>query len=103
MTLQTAVAASVLPASRTRVASLFKDHRQRADALLLVVDACRLPDTASDAALAMADALLAAGRASNVLPLPWFDPAYPVLLDCIPDPPPVLWVRGDPGVLARPT
>ncbi|MEO7274903.1 MAG: DNA-processing protein DprA [Vicinamibacterales bacterium] len=51
----------------------------------------------------MADALLAAGRASRVVPVPWFDPAYPALLDCIADPPPVLWVRGDPGVLARPT
>src|SRR4051794_14808703 len=103
MTLQTAVAASVLPASRARVASLFKDHRQRPDALALLVDACGLPDTATDAALAMADALLAAGRAKNLLPIPWFDPAYPALLDCIPDPPPVLWVRGDSAVLTRPT
>ncbi len=103
MTLQIAVAASVLPASRARVASLFKDHRQRPDALALLVDACGLSDTATDAALAMADALLAAGGAKNLVPIPWFDPAYPALLDCIPDPPPVLWVRGDPAVLSRPT
>ena len=35
-------------------------------------------------------------------PIPWFDPRYPALLNCIADPPPVLWIRGDPGVLARP-
>ena len=103
MTLQIALAASVLPASRARVAALFKHHRQHPDALSLLVDACGLPDTATDAALAMADALLAAGRHNHLLPIPWFDPTYPALLDCIPDPPPVLWIRGDPAILAKPT
>ncbi len=32
----------------------------------------------------------------------WGDPRYPAALTSIPDPPPVLWVRGDPGVLGRP-
>jgi DNA processing protein len=104
MTLQTAVAASVLPASRARVATLFKVHRHHGDASLnLVIDACGLPDSAADAAFAMAAALLAAGRGTHVQPIPWFDAAYPALLDCIPDPPPVLWVRGNPAVLTRPT
>ena len=104
MTLQLAVAASVLPASRARVASLFKAHRHEPGdlALRLIVGGCGLPDNAAEAAWAMAEALLAAGHLRDVLPIPWFDPAYPALLDCISDPPPVLWVRGDPTVLLRP-
>ena len=31
------------------------------------------------------------------------DPAYPERLAAIPDPPPLLWINGDPAVLARPT
>jgi DNA processing protein len=31
------------------------------------------------------------------------DAAYPPLLACIPDPPPVLWMHGDPSALERPT
>lgn len=31
------------------------------------------------------------------------DPGYPALLACIPDPPPVLWLRGKPDLLTRPT
>ena len=45
---------------------------------------------------------LAAGRAAGIEPLAWHDPRFPALLSCIPDPPPVLWVRGDAAVLARP-
>ena len=33
----------------------------------------------------------------------WNDAQYPGLLRAIPDPPPVLWVRGETGVLERPT
>ncbi len=104
MTLPLAVAASLIPASRTRVATLFKAHRHEPDdlALRLVLDACGLPDGTADAAWAAADALLAAAARSDILPIPWFDPAYPALLDCIPDPPPVLWLRGDPDVLRKP-
>ena len=47
-----------------------------------------------------AGALLAAGSPAGIEPVAWFDARYPVLLDCIPDPPPVLWVRGDAAVLA---
>ena len=37
-----------------------------------------------------------------MVPVAWFDPAYPALLNCIPDPPPVLWTRGDLAVLSLP-
>jgi DNA processing protein len=35
-------------------------------------------------------------------PIPWFDARYSALLSCIADPPPVLWIRGNPDALARP-
>jgi DNA processing protein len=34
--------------------------------------------------------------------LTWQDPAYPSPLRHLYDPPPVIWIRGDPAVLARP-
>jgi len=103
MTLQIAVAATVIPASRARIATLFKAHRGQPAALDLMIDACGLPAAAAGVAQAFAEALLSAAAQSGVVAVPWFDPAYPALLDCIPDPPPVLWVRGDPAVLLRPT
>jgi DNA processing protein len=39
----------------------------------------------------------------GIEPLVSADERYPPLLGCIPDPPPVLWVRGDPAVVSRPT
>jgi DNA processing protein len=49
-----------------------------------------------------ARASLARARASGVTPVPWFDAAYPPRLAAIPDPPIVLWTRGDPAALAEP-
>ena len=54
------------------------------------------------AARTRARAALAAARAARIDPLPWPDRRYPRLLAAIPDPPPVLWVRGDPAALAAP-
>ena len=39
---------------------------------------------------------------SGVTAVPWFDAAYPSRLAAIPDPPIVLWTRGDPAVLGGP-
>jgi DNA processing protein len=149
MNLQTAVAASLLPASRSRVAALFKEmrrqppdaknemrrqprdakndirrqpggakrdlrrqpggaederHRESGEALLYAVaDACGLESWTADAALASADAMLGEAGRCGIEPVPWYEERYPVLLDCISDPPPVLWIRGDATVLARPT
>jgi DNA processing protein len=105
MNLQTAVAASLLPAARSRVAVLFKAHRRQPGeaGLHAVLDACALDDGHLSPALASADALLAAASRAGIEPVAWYDDRYPILLDCIPDPPPVLWVRGDPAVLIRPT
>jgi DNA processing protein len=109
MDLQTAVAASMLPAFKARAAAAFKANRHRpasdvlpavlrdcgtcpsAEAAQIVEDARRLASTAIDR-----------GRAAGIEPIPWFDPRYPVLLDCTSDPPPVLWVKGDSALLSRP-
>jgi DNA processing protein len=105
MTPRTVVAASLLPASRSRVASLFKELRREPaeTALRAIVEACGLNDRQLASAFATADALLLEAARIGVEPVPWWDSRYPILLDCIPDPPPVLWLRGDPAVLARPT
>ncbi len=112
MDLFTAVALSMLPASRSRVASTFKEIRHRTisspTALLeLVLHGCDVPESSWRDAIATAcsrakDAMAAADKA-EMIPLAWCDPGYPVLLNCVSDPPPVLWVRGDPALLARPT
>jgi DNA processing protein len=108
MNLHTAVSVSMLAASRTRAAAIFRELRERSPAASLdeVIDG--LGVTASDApamataARTAADGALASGRAAGMELLAWFDPRYPALLSCICDPPPVLWARGDLGVLGRP-
>ena len=105
MTVQIAVAASLLPGARSRVAAVFKEHRSQPAGIVLqlVGQACGLADAAVAQALTRADARLGAGAVHGIAAVPWFDPAYPPLLDCLPDPPPVLWVRGDPAALLKPT
>ena len=49
-----------------------------------------------------ARAALAAARAVGVAAVPWPDRRYPALLAAIPDPPPVLWLRGDADALDGP-
>jgi DNA processing protein len=49
-----------------------------------------------------AQASLARARASGVTAVPWYDAAYPSRLTAIPDPPIVLWTRGDPAALGGP-
>jgi len=39
-------------------------------------------------------------REGGVTPVPWSDPRYPTALAVIADPPPVLWLRGDPAALS---
>jgi DNA processing protein len=112
MDLQTAVAASMLPASRAAVAAAFKQVRHdtgigvsflellwaavgRSGGLESAV-AERLMDAAARA--------IADGRERGIEPIAVFDERYPPLLSCIVDPPPVLWMRGQFDVLtAAPT
>jgi len=111
-----AVALSMLPASRSRVASTFKELRLQSDpgseigaddVLEAVLEVCEIPEderrSAIEVARSRADSALVAARTAGIEPLPWNDSRYPALLSCIPDPPPLLWVRGDADTLARPT
>jgi DNA processing protein len=106
MDLQLAVAVSMLPAARARTSAIFKALRHipgltPAD----VLDALGMMEVnrheAAREALAAAERAIAAGPRAGMVPVAWFDPRYPPLLACIPDPPPVLWMKGDPAVLAR--
>ncbi len=109
MDLHTAVGVSMLGVSRSRASVTFKDLRQRNPSVVLldVLEAMRVPPEAraplAEAAADAASKALAAGQEGGMEPIPWFDPRYSALLNCIADPPPVLWVRGDVGVLSRPT
>jgi DNA processing protein len=108
--LQIAVAASMLPASRSLIASLYKDVRQRgesgAGALASILARLGFPPDArgeiSQLALREAAAALDRGLTAGFVPLRLGDQGYSPLLTCIADPPPVLWVLGDAGVLQRP-
>lgn len=105
MDLFTAVAVSLLPVSRLRAATLFKELRQSDASVSLEVVwdlLCKAADpTIVAGGLAetrdLASAALAAAETANITPIAWFDARYPALLSCVPDPPPVLWAKGDPA------
>ena len=110
MDLQTAVAASLLPASRARVAAAFAalrhDGSGGAAFLELLWAASGKPAvlTSVDAAdlLRQAAEAIADGRRLRIEPVPVWDTRYPPLLVCTNDPPPVLWTRGELAFLQRP-
>jgi DNA processing protein len=110
-----AVAVSMLPGTRSRVASAFKELQQQSDrrqsalptgtALAeAVLRRCGVADAQLPEAVAVAfeRAHAAMAAAGSAVALPLDDFRYPVLLSHIHDPPPVLWVKGSPGVLGQP-
>jgi DNA processing protein len=108
-----AIAVSMLPVSRARVAAAFKEVRLSgaadlpgADPLHLVLAACHVPEPERDehagVARARARAAVEPAPPADLATLAAFVPEYPPLLGCIPDPPPVLWVRGDRSALTTP-
>ena len=110
MDLQTAVAASMLPTFKARAAAAFKANRHRpvSDVLAAVLTHCGTRDPAEaarivDKARRLATNAIEQGVGAGIEPIPWFDPRYPVLLDCTSDPPPVLWLKGNSSLLSRPT
>ena len=111
MDLQTAVAASMLSGSRTLIASFVKEIRHRdvsgAVALSAVLSQLGFPhdehDEICELALQQAEEALTRGRAAGFHAAIAGDSGYPPLLACIPDPPPVLWTRGDCAAFQRPT
>ena len=54
-------------------------------------------------ARAAAQGALEAAHAGGITAVPWSDTRYPTALAAIADPPPVLWIRGDPDSLGPPT
>jgi DNA processing protein len=108
MDLQTAVGVSMLGLSRIRASAVFKELRLRDPhaSLLCLLRTLGVPPDAqrglADAARSAAAAALASGAGAGMEPIAWFDPRYPALLNCVGDPPPVLWARGNTTVLARP-
>ncbi len=108
MDLRAAVAVSMLPVSRGRASAAFRDLRneQGSPSPEGVLDALAVPHAERHGMLAearqRAEVALAAAATGGIAPLPWFDERFPALLQCTADPPPVLWVRGDPAALTRP-
>ncbi len=108
MDLHTAVSVSMLGVSRTRACAVFRELRQsdRTVSLAFVIEALGVDEpehqTLHDQACRRADDALAAAAIAAIEPIPWFDPRYPALLNCVADPPPVLWTRGENAVLAQP-
>lgn len=109
MKLETAVAASMLPAARLGVASAFRELHERsgsrAEFLDLLWGAVVRSGPLAPAVLgelqAAAARALDEGRRLGIEAVPIFAPEYPPLLRCIAEPPPVLWARGDRGLLSR--
>lgn len=108
MDLHTAVAISMLPGSKSRIAARFKELRESSAGagLEALIGALGVPEpdrgaVAHDARSA-ADQALARAAATGIQPVPWFDARYPALLGVTRDPPPVLWTLGSCDVLARP-
>lgn len=92
----------MLPASRAVVAALFKDHHHTigtgASCLQFLWTAAGRREVIGSAVLEeifsqVREAIEQAARA-GIRPVPLHDPAYPALLRCIADPPPVVWTRG---------
>lgn len=108
MDLHVAVAASMIDSSRTRVCRVFRELcQQRVETSLeILVEALQVEEhdrrRVIDEARSRADSALSSSAHGGMEPVPWFDSRYPALLNCIPDPPPVLWIRGAAEALNRP-
>ncbi len=101
------VALSLLPVWRLRtVAEQLRDGRDASDVLdEQCADRVRRSKRAprADELRRRATDALARAAANASVPLAWPDLRYPAALSTIVDPPPVLWIRGDPAALERPS
>jgi DNA processing protein len=110
-----AVAVSMLPLARPRLAAAFKEAHERArrngtviacgrPLLEEILKSCgiRGPQISESVSVAMDRAAAAMNMAGASVPIALGDNRYPVLLSCVADPPPVLWVRGQVEALSRP-
>ena len=98
----------LLRSSRIGPATFFKllSEQGSAEAAL-----AHLPERANEVGLtesspcpaAVARAELKRGRAAGARPVFFGSAEYPSALNDLPDPPPMLWIKGDATLLARPT
>ena len=109
MDLHAAVMVSMLGVSRSRASAVFKELRQarscgsgRGRPGCARACAARIECASKTARADPRTRAIAAARRGRNRAVAWFDSAYPALLNCIPDPPPVLWTRGDLAVLSLP-
>lgn len=108
MDLHAAVALSALSGvTRGRAFAVYKALLEQSGAVSLEeVIACAAPradiDRIAAEARRQATTLLDSATAAGIEPIRTVDDRYPPLLREIADPPPVLWVRGDPRSLPRP-
>jgi DNA processing protein len=108
MDLHHAISVSMLGVSRARACAVFKELRQRRPdaSLAALLDALEVPEPEREpleaASRTRTEEALAASRKTGMDAIAWFDPRYPALLNCIADPPPVLWSRGSMAVLGQP-
>ena len=65
----------------------------------LLSDKPKQPGVDRPALLARASVAMSRAAAGGLHLVPWNDPSYPAALSAIPDPPPVLWVRGNLSAL----
>jgi len=106
--LHTAISVSMLGVSRTRACASYRELRQTDPytSLATVLEALGVPgierQVLTDAARSRADGALVESRRAGMNAIAWFDPRYPALLNCVGDPPPVLWTRGSVSVLGQP-
>ena len=109
MDLRTTIAASLLPTTRTRVATAFKDLRHEPRGGSAFLEFLWAASGRSDmlGPTAIADLETAAGRLIDdaarmgIEALALDDPRYPPLLACTFCPPPVLWARGALDLLSQ--
>ena len=82
-----------------------REHSSGAVTLEHVISICA-PDgdvrSLAEEARGSAAALLAGAAAVGIAPIRYDEGGYPPLLRAIPDPPPVLWMRGSQEALSRP-
>jgi len=98
------VALSLLPTwCWLDAASGLRDGESPADALRRICDAHWSDRPEETATLrSQAEVALRRGAAHRLTPIAWSDAAYPIALTTIPDPPAVLWTRGQTAALNAP-
>jgi len=97
----------LLRSRRVGVATFYRllaEHQTAQNALEALPDVARAAGVSSYTAcpVGVVQAELKAGHAAGARLIYITDPDYPTALRDIPDPPPMLWVMGDPAILSRP-